>query len=133
MGLAVLVASLSLAACTKNGEAFESFQRVNAERSGQGLPGLQLDDALVAKAQAWAETLAATGSVRHSGLTDGAPADWQFLAENVGSATSVAEMHGLFMGSPHHRDNILDGRPTRIGTGAAMAGGRVYVVQEFAA
>ena len=129
VGIGLLV---GLAGCT-NPQALESLQRVNDERAANGLPLLQQDDALAAKAQAWAEQLAATRSVRHSVLTNGLPPTWRFAAENVGSASSVAEMHSLLMGSPGHRANILDGRPNRVGTGAAFADGRVYVVQVFAA
>ncbi len=131
VGALVVVAALAVG-CTKNLEAFDSLQRVNAERTAHGLAPLALDDTLVAKAQAWAETMAAGGTVRHSTLTDGVPAGWTSLAENVGSATTVAEMHSLLMASPPHRANILEGRSNRIGTGVATAGGRIYVVQVFA-
>lgn len=130
VGALVVVAALATG-CTKNLEAFDSLQRVNAERTDHGLAPLALDDTLVAKAQAWAETLAAEGTVRHSTLTDGVPGGWTSLAENVGSATTVAEMHGLLMASPPHRANILEGRSNRVGTGVATAGGRIYVVQVF--
>jgi uncharacterized protein YkwD len=132
LGAALVLAAFA-GGCTRNAEAFTSFQRINTQRVGQGLPALAIDDALVAKAQAWAETLAATGTVRHSVLADGVPAGWRFVGENVGSAGSVDQMHDLFMASAPHRANILDARPDRVGTGVAMAGGRVYVVQVFAA
>lgn len=129
VGLGVLFA---LAGCS-NPQALESLQRLNDERAANGLPTLQRDEALAAKAQAWAEKLAATRSVRHSVLTEGLPPGWTFASENVGSATSVEHLHSLLMGSPSHRANILHGRPTRVGTGAAVADGRIYVVQVFAA
>ena len=133
LAVALAAALMALGAgCTKNAEAYASFQRINTERTNHGLGTLVLDDALVAKAQAWAETLAATGTVRHSVLTDGVPAGWRFVGENVGSAGSVDQMHDLYMASAPHRANILDARPNRVGTGAAMAGGRLYVVQVFA-
>lgn len=114
--------------CTRNAEAFESFQLVNQERAAHGLAPLTLDDQLVAKAHDWAAVMASSG-VRHSRLTDGAGSNWTILAENVGRAATVSEMHRLFMASPVHRSNLLDPRMSRIGTGVAVANGQVFVVQ----
>lgn len=130
----VAVAALALIAstgCTRNLEAFESYQLLNGERIAHGLPTLALDDQLVTKAHEWAATMAASGWVRHSKLSDGAGTSWTVLGENVGATSSVADMHRLFMASPVHRSSILDPRMTRVGTGVAIAGDRVYVVQVF--
>ncbi|MHB1137871.1 MAG: CAP domain-containing protein [Microthrixaceae bacterium] len=131
--LAALALCIALvgAACTKNGEAWESAQLINTERDNRGIPGLALDSALVEKAQAWAEVMAASG-VRHSNLADGVPAGWSRLGENVGWARSVGEMHNMFMNSSAHRGAILEGRYTAYGTGVAVVDGRYYVVQVFA-
>jgi uncharacterized protein YkwD len=93
-----------------------------------GLAPLSLDDQLVAKAHDWAAVMAGSG-VRHSRLTDGAGSNWTIIAENVGRAATVSEMHRLFMTSPVHRSNILDPRMSRIGTGVAASNGQVFVVQ----
>ncbi|MGH8973189.1 MAG: CAP domain-containing protein, partial [Acidimicrobiia bacterium] len=52
---------------------------VNAIRSGRNLPPLEVHPELVAKAQAWAAHMAATGTLAHSGLTDGITANWLTL------------------------------------------------------
>lgn len=130
----VLAAMLSLlaAGCFSNGAAQESGQRVNAERAARGLPALVPSQILNAKAQSWAERMAARGAAIHSNLAEGAGNDWRYLGENVGAAGSIAEMHALFMNSSVHRAAILDGRYNRFGVGVAEAGGRYYVVQVFA-
>jgi uncharacterized protein YkwD len=131
-----VVAVIALAtlgtSCTRNGAAFESFQRVNAEREARGLRILRLDQALTNKAQDWADHMAATGRVSHSVLTAGVETDWRVLGENVGAAGSVGDVHALFMNSAPHRRSILDGRFDRVGTGVTEAQGRYYVVQVFA-
>lgn len=130
--LVALALSLTLiaAACTKNPESFESSQLANTERSNRGIAALSLDGALVEKAQAWANHMAATGQVSHSNLRDGAPG-FRYLGENVGWARSVGEMHSLFMASPSHRNTILSGQYTKFGTGVAIVNGRYYVVQVY--
>lgn len=132
--LVVLVGVVAVlgVACTKNAAAYEVAVRINATRNEQGLRSLALDETLINKAQAWAEQMAANRNVSHSVLTENAGNDWRVLAENVGWARSVAEMHALFMNSAPHRTNILNGRFTRMGTGVAEVDGQYYVVQVFA-
>ena len=132
--LAGVLAMLALvgSSCTRNAYAFDSAAQVNATRSSSGLSKLAIDDTLVAKAQAWAERMASAGKISHSQLTDGAGSNWSVLAENVGMASSITQMHSLFMNSPSHRANIVNGSFDRIGTGVAESGGRLFVVQVFA-
>lgn len=125
------VAVLSIG-CTKNGEAWDSAVLVNSARDRHGVPDVFLDEVLVEKAQAWAERMAATGSVRHSTLTQGVGDDWRVLGENVGWARSVDEMHDLFMQSASHRATLLDRRYDRYGVGVAVVNGRYYTAQVFA-
>lgn len=128
----VAVLSVLGVSCTKNAAAYQSVQLTNGERSSRGLGNLAIDDTLVNKAQAWAENMAAAGGISHSKLTDGAGDNWHVLAENVAVAGSVEQTNNLFMNSPGHRANILNGSFKRIGTGVAEVGGHVYVAQVFA-
>lgn len=134
LGVAALCAVvLGMSGCTRNAEAFHSFQLLNAERAAHGVAPLALDDRLIAKAHDWAAAMAAAGDVRHSNLTSGVGAGWTVLGENVGSAGNVAKVHSLFMNSTVHRSMVLDRRMTKVGTGVAVVSGRVYVVQVFGA
>jgi len=132
--LAGVLAMLALmgSSCTRNAYAYDSAAQVNATRSSSGLSKLSIDDTLVAKAQAWAKRMASAGTISHSQLTDGAGSNWSVLAENVGMASTITQMHSLFMNSPSHRANIVNGSFDRIGTGVAESGGRLFVVQVFA-
>ncbi len=130
--VALLGLALVAGACTRTPEAQQSFDLLNAERTARGLHAVQLDPQLVTKAHDWAVQMSRTGRVSHSRLTDGAGDNWTVLAENVGQAPNVAEANRLFMNSSVHRSVILDRRMTRAGTGAVVAGGRVWVVQVFA-
>jgi uncharacterized protein YkwD len=127
VGLAIVAS-----ACTRTPEAQQSYDLLNAERSRRGIPALRLDPQLVNKAHDWAVQMSRTGRVSHSRLADGAGDSWTVLAENVGQAPDVATANRLFMASAAHRAAILDRRMSRVGTGAVVAGGRVWVVQVFA-
>ncbi|MFN7148749.1 MAG: CAP domain-containing protein [Microthrixaceae bacterium] len=128
----VVVVAVLATGCTKNGEAWNSYTLMNNERENRGIRELRLDDTLVNKAQAWADHMAATGTVRHSNLAQGAGTGWTVLGENVGWARSVNEMHSMFMSSSSHRGSILNGRYDRVGVGVAVRNGRFYTVQVFA-
>lgn len=127
---ALLIAAFSLTACM-NSQQQVAFDLVNGARGDAGLPGLALDPIAQAKAQGWAEQLAASGSLGHSNLSDGMDGGWRRLAENVGYGSSIDEVQRQFMGSSTHRQNVLDGRFTHLGVGVARGGGQTYVVLIF--
>ncbi|MCU1673377.1 MAG: SCP-like extracellular, partial [Frankiales bacterium] len=78
-------------------------------RSG-GLQPLRLDPRLQQVARAWAERMAATGTLSHDDpLFSRASHDrlgMRLLAENVGFDISVKAQHQAFLASPHHRANL---------------------------
>jgi hypothetical protein len=105
--------------------------KINGLRAGLGLPALQVNDNLVAKARGWAAGMAAAGKIWHSTLSDGITADWQKLGENVGMGGSVDGLHNAFVASPHHYENLVDPAFTQVGIGIAMNGSTIYVAEEF--
>ena len=113
---------------------------LNADRVAHGLPALTDFTTADAKAQAWAEHLAANSKgtaadLSHSDLRDGyAGVSWCRLGENVGMGPTIESIEPAFMASPGHRANIL-GNYTHVGTGVATSSktGYVFVVQEFVA
>lgn len=111
--------------------SLHSLQLVNESRGAAGVHPVADHATLAAKAQAWAEVLAARGSLAHSNLADGAGPGWQALGENVAMAGSVDEAHQLFLNSGPHRSTMLSGRYTHIGVGTAESNGRIFVVQVY--
>lgn len=106
-------------------------QLINQERAAVGLPALGWDDNAAAKAQAWAQRLAASRTLAHSRLTDGIDGAWSVLGENVGFARTVDATHSGFMGSARHRSTMLDPAFTSVGVGVAQNGGLTYVVEVY--
>lgn len=124
-------ATFVVTSCLSNSEAVESAALINSERGSSGLGLLAQDSTLTAKAEAWAVKMAAAGRASHSDLSQDSGSNWTKIAENVGRAGSVAEMHRLFMNSAEHRTAILNSGFTRFGTGVAVADGKYFVVQVF--
>ena len=106
--------------------------KINDLRTSKGLPALQVNANLVAKARGWAAGMAAAGRIWHSTLSDGITADWQKLGENVGMGGSVDGLHAAFVASPHHYENLVDPAFGQVGIGIAMSGsGTMFVAEEF--
>lgn len=125
-----VAAALLLTGCTE--QQLELVDRINATRAEYGLPGLVPHPAVMAKAQAWAETMATDGELRHSELSDGITGDWLVIGENVGYSGDIPTVHQAFLDSPNHRANILDERFNWVGTGYAESeDGRIWVTQVF--
>lgn len=124
-------ATFLVTSCLSNSMAVESAALVNNERGSAGLGLLAQDQTLNAKAEAWAAQMAAAGRASHSNLSQDSGSNWTRIAENVGRAGSVSEMHRLFMNSAEHRTAILNSGFTRFGTGVAVANGQYFVVQVF--
>ncbi len=123
-------AALLLSSCTE--QQLELVDRINASRTEHGLATLIPHPAAMAKAQAWAETMAADGDLRHSELSDGLTDDWLVIGENVGFSGDIPTVHQAFLDSAGHRANILDERFNRVGTGYAESDdGRIWVAQVF--
>jgi hypothetical protein len=58
--------------------------------------------------------------------------DAQTLGENVAMNADVDDMHRRLMASPHHRDNILDGRFSQLGVGVAVGkDGVLFATEDF--
>lgn len=137
-GLLVLAGS---AGATTQAPAEQRFAAaINADRAAAGLPPLQVDVALTRIARDWSGQVAAAGELAHNPVvTDLLPDGWSRWGENVGyvgGATAdpdaaVLRMHGLFMGSPGHRANIL-GDYTALGIGVVVdAGGTMWATENF--
>lgn len=108
---------------------------MNADRQANGLPALAVQADAQAKAQAWAERIAADGRLSHSNLSEGIGVRWCRLGENVGYGSSVQSVQNAYMASSGHRGNILNASWNGVGVGHAVGkvNGRdvVFTVQFF--
>jgi uncharacterized protein YkwD len=108
---------------------------VNAERTSGGLAPVAADWAIGQVARGWTAQMAAAGSLAHNPAY--AAQIWASLpcgavAENVGFASSLDQVHAALMNSPAHRANILNPAFSRIGVGVAADGsGRLWVTEDF--
>jgi len=114
----------------------------NFERTSRGIPALTLDGRLNNAAQGHANWMAANRVLSHFGAGGSTPdvrmkaAGFPVFAsaENIAEgAASVPEVMALWMNSPGHRANILNGVYTHVGYGvAADVNGRLYWAVNFA-
>ena len=120
---------------------------LDRDRREHGLPALARDARLAAIARRYSREMADSGEVAHFSSRTGSVIDRirvagvvpmpTVIAENVGNAASAADAEHAFMGSPGHRDNILNRAVTHVGIGVAVGreeGGTVplYFTQIFA-
>ena len=125
------VSSTSAGATADPGAAGDFVGRTNGLRASLGLGGLNTNGTLVAKAQQWAEQMAAAGDISHSNLADGAPDEWTRLGENVGRGPSVEAIHNALVASPDHYKNLTDPGFRYVGVGVVNANGTYYVSEVF--
>ena len=99
----------------------------NAARGGAG--ALQRSSDLDAIARAWADRMAADGSLRHNPNYRTQVKNWSQVAENVGfrrdgslsPAQLAARIGDAYLASPGHRANILSPAFTQVGIGMSIA------------
>jgi uncharacterized protein YkwD len=107
---------------------------VNSERAKQGLHPLALVSCADGFANSWAASMAATGNFAHQSLT---PIMQSCAARGAGENIAYGNVNAdammtMWMNSPGHRANILNGSYTGIGIGAVeTSAGRWYGVQDF--
>jgi hypothetical protein len=108
------------------------FDNINSARAAADVSAVQRSSDLSSRARAWSERMASEGSLYHSAIRSQYGSSWKLIGENVAEDFDCAEVHRMFMASPHHRENILDARFTLVGVGAAYTpDGILYVTQAF--
>ena len=102
---------------------------VNSYRQANGRSALPLSAELMAKAQAWSEHMATTGSLTHSNLSSGVSGGWTYISENIAyNSSSVAAAQAALQASAPHRANMLAKGVTRLGIAASYAPNTKYKV-----
>ena len=111
---------------------------VNADRAAAGLPGLWWHDTLACNARDWATHMAQTGDFSHQDLAgfwnDPLYGNFTYLGENILRGPAFLnghDIHGYFMRSPGHRENVLGPFDT-IGIAVVRNGDMIFVAEEFA-
>lgn len=121
------------------GDPWQLIAEVNALRASYGLPPYEVDNALMAAAQAHSEYQAQLGTWTHSGPGGSRPHD-RAVAAGYGGGAQVYVSENVAVGpdlSPSatvyqlwqdavHLDTMISPNYTHIGAGAAEAGGDVY-------
>jgi len=131
-GVAIVALAVLTGCINLNASQTTALNAMNHDRNVNHLATLPVQAQAQAKAQAWANNLAAKGYIYHSNLPTGYSSGWCSLGENVGRGGSVAQVETAYMKSPEHRANILDGRWAGVGVGVAVsANGTTFTVQEF--
>ncbi|MGA2963094.1 MAG: CAP domain-containing protein [Candidatus Korobacteraceae bacterium] len=143
----LILSVLSLALCA-SGQSIgiwdaaseqEIFRLLNQERTRRGLQPLQMEPNLATIARRHSQRMAEQSALSHQfsgepGLNERlAPAGIHFdvSGENVAVNTTAAGAHMGLMGSPPHRENILNSRYNAIGIGVLRAGQHIWVTQDF--
>ena len=135
--LAVLVGTAGLTAVAASPAAASGpytsniLSAVNSARAANGLRPYVLRSDLSSVAYSWSKHMASTGTLAHNpGLTTQI-SNWRWVGENVGYGPDWKTVMAAFMASPGHRANILDHDFTEIGIGVVVAGGRIWITQDF--
>jgi hypothetical protein len=115
------------------------FDSANRERAARRLAPLKWDPALARAAHKHAVIMARRNALSHQFpgepilSTRGVQAKARFvaIAENVAEGRSAANIHGQWMGSPPHRENLLDPGLDSLGVAVAARRGQLFAVEDF--
>jgi uncharacterized protein YkwD len=127
-GLALLLVVL-LAACTP--EEADHLKAVNDFRTANGVPTLQWEEGAYAKAHDWSQHMADANKLSHSVLSQGVPAGWRTIGENVAYNSTLQGAMTALQNSPAHRSNLLNPRFTKVAVGVVQARGYFWVTEVF--
>lgn len=116
------------------------FAALNNSRVAVGLPALRWDNRLTAAAAVHADAMRRARTMSHQlqaepDLPERAAVTgsrFSAVAENIGVGSSAPVLHGMWMQSQHHRDNILDPAVDAVGIAVRERDGAVWAVEDFA-
>lgn len=116
------------------------FTALNSSRAEAGLPALRWSDRLTAAAAAHADAMHRADMVAHQldregDLPERAAASgtrFSAIAENIGVGGSAPELHGMWLQSASHRENMLDPAVDAVGISVLESNGDVWAVEDFA-
>ena len=119
--------------------AYDLVNAVNQLRAANGLPPYQVNNALMAAAQAHSEFMASNNVISHTGAGGSRPIDramgsgfgggaQAFVSENIASGVDwgAADAVSIWQGDQLHLNTMLSGDYTDIGAGVAVGGHLTY-------
>src|SRR5712692_3768313 len=123
----------------RNDSERQLFEALNRERTAQGLPALEWDNALFKAARRHALLMLDLNRLEHQlpgesgleGRLSEAGARFSVIAENIAIGPNPQTIHAGWMHSPGHRKNILDPRLNSVGIAAVHGPGGLFAVQDF--
>jgi uncharacterized protein YkwD len=130
LAFAVLLAGPASAARPKERRM---LRLINQERVQRGRDRLVMREYLVRNARRHSIDMAEAGHWYHNDNLLGQLWNhaWTTIAENVGYCPTVQRMHDWFMGSPPHRQNLLDPDFERVGIGIVRRDGSLWFTEVF--
>ena len=131
VGLAAVVAPSTPAAAAPTSVEQQLLSRLAKARKSRGLKPYRVGGAITSVAREQARRMAETGVLHHNPQLTTQVTSWRHLGENVGEGPDPTTVHRAFMGSAAHRDNILSRRYTRVGVGAVVRDGQMWVTEVF--
>ena len=110
-------------------------QKINTARGATGKARLSLDPELSRAARRHTWDMVRKNLLHHTAepTLRRRVTNWNVLGENVGVGGNVDSLHGAFMNSPAHRDNVLYSSFRHVGIGVVNRGGRMWVTVIFEA
>ena len=129
IGIVALVVIVASAACSPDENA--GFQAINRLRGQNHIAALRWNEEVYPKAVAWSNHMADQGRLSHSTLSDGVPAGWTTLGENVAYASTMSGAIAALEASAPHRANMLNPAFKTVAVGAVTRNGKVWVTEVF--
>lgn len=115
-------------------DSWRMFKVTNASRGRFDLPRLRLNRDLSEVARRHSLAMAHNRELFHTTDVDVYlhGLEWHAWGENVGyTPTDIASLEQAFMGSPSHRENILNGAFHQVAIGAVRVDGTLWVTVFF--
>jgi Cysteine-rich secretory protein family len=133
------MATLAQVALAQDADEQRLLDLTNQARAEGGLKPVAWDASLAAAARAHAELMSKEPEISHryngeqdlSARAAQAGAHFSVIAENVAQGTSPGQIHGSWMQSQAHHDNLMNANIDHVGIAIVRARGALYAVVDF--
>ena len=139
VGLMLFLGLIARAASAQTADERRLVDLTNQARAEAGLKPVEWDAALAAAARAHALLMSQQSEISHryTGEADlperaaSAGAHFSVIAENIAAGTTPGQVHGAWMQSKVHHDNLMNPEIDRIGVALVPAHGTLFAVADF--